>query len=478
MRGRRSRTVINYDQHGNMYKTLTPHGSNRMRNGNGYQGNQQNQQNHHYQNHQNHQNQQNHAAQNNNQNSSIQESAVVEKIVSRTMLLAKGQMKRLRAVLDERVEIHGRGNFPTISTKLIDLIRCVRTHLGAAQVRARDIRLNGGAASFVASSDDFTYADLDLIFPIQIDDESDENAEKTIFESIREAVFTTIRELMPDNIGKEKFDFETLKDVYIRKMIKVASDNDVWSLFSLNNEYGRCIELKFVNKMKRQFEFSVDSFQIHLDPLLDDFEGCEQKKVTIESMYGDIHQAINHLHERLIDTVKPEEIRGGGLLKYCHLIIRGYKAAKPWNCRKLERYMCSRFFIDFPDLNSQENKLRNYLDSHFGTSFNGVTYDQWSSSGSDTESEASTSQATSSSLLVTGQAKYDFLMLLYRVIDESTVCLMAHERHMTLNMIDRVAFQLSMQCYSPPNFSSGSSTPPRTTLFYLPPDAATWIPVI
>ncbi|ULU12479.1 hypothetical protein L5515_001707 [Caenorhabditis briggsae] len=456
---------------------LTPHGSNRMRNGNGYQGNQHTQQNQHYQNHQNHQSHQNHAAQNNNQNS-IQETAVVEKIVSRTMLLAKGQMKRLRAVLDERVEIHGRGNFPTISTKLIDLIRCVRTHLGAAQVRARDIRLNGGAASFVASSDDFTYADLDLIFPIQIDDESGENAEKTIFESIREAVFTTIRELMPDNIGKEKFDFETLKDVYIRKMIKVASDNDVWSLFSLNNEYGRCIELKFVNKMKRQFEFSVDSFQIHLDPLLDDFESCEQKKVTIESMYGDIHQAINHLHERLIDTVKPEEIRGGGLLKYCHLIIRGYKAAKPWNCRKLERYMCSRFFIDFPDLNSQENKLRNYLDSHFGTSFNGVTYDQWSSSGSDTESEASTSQATSSSLLVTGQAKYDFLMLLYRVIDESTVCLMAHERHMTLNMIDRVAFQLSMQCYSPPNFSSGSSTPPRTTLFYLPPDAATWIPVI
>lgn len=109
------------------------------------------------------------------------------------------------------------------------------------------------------------------------------------------------------------------------------------------------------------------------------------------------------------------------------------------------RYMCSRFFIDFPDLISQENKLRNYLDSHFGTSFNGATYDQWSSSGSDTDSEASTSQATTSSLLVTGQAKYDFLMLLYRVIDESTVCLMAHERNMSLNMIDRVAFQVRIR---------------------------------
>lgn len=452
---------------------LAPHGSNRMRNNQGYHGNHGNNQQHHNSSSSSHHHHHNHH-QNTNQGFNQEQP---EQIVSRTAILTKGQMKRLRAVLDERVEIHGRGNFPTVSTKLIDLVRCLRNYLGSVQVKAHDTRLNGGAASFVASSNDFSYADLDLIFPILID-ENDENAEKTIFDSIRDAVFMTIRELMPDNIGKEKFDFETLKDVYIRKMIKVSADSDKWSLFSLNNEYGRCIELKFVNKMRRQFEFSVDSFQIHLDPLLDDFNVCEQKTVTIESMFGDIHSAMNHLHERLIDTVKPEEIRGGGLLKYCHLIIRGYKAAKPWNCRKLERYMCSRFFIDFPDLMSQENKLRNYLDSHFGTSFNGATYDQWSSSGSDTDSEASTSQATTSSLLVTGQAKYDFLMLLYRVIDESTVCLMAHERHMTLNMIDRVAFQLSMQCYTPPNFSNGSSTPPRTTLFYLPPDAASWIPVI
>lgn len=128
------------------------------------------------------------------------------------------------------------------------------------------------------------------------------------------------------------------------KLIQVSTDNDKWSLFSLNNEYGRCIELKFVNKMRRQFEFSVDSFQIHLDPLLNELDECEQKKITIESMYGDVQQAMTHLHERLIDTVKPEEIRGGGLLKYCHLIIRGYKAAKPWNCRKLERFVV--FFLN------------------------------------------------------------------------------------------------------------------------------------
>ncbi|CAB3408575.1 unnamed protein product [Caenorhabditis bovis] len=386
--------------------------------------------------------------------------------VSRTTFLTKSQIKRLRAVLNEKFEIHGRGNFPIISCRLIDLIICLRNHLSDERVEPKNVKLNGGAASFVASSDDFTYADVDLIFAMDMAAQHTSDC----FDRVREAVFATIRELMPDNAGRDKFDVDTLKEAYLRKMIKVSNEHDTWSLFSLNNDYGKCIELKFVNKMRRQFEFSVDSFQICLDPLVEDFDAVEPKKVTIESMYGDVHQAMNHLHERLIDTIKPEEIRGGGLLKYCHLIIRGYKAARPGICRKLERYMCSRFFIDFPDVMSQEQKLRNYLESHFN---NGN--DQWSSSGEDTDSEASTSQATTSSFLAAGQAKYDFLMLLHRVINESTVCLMQHERQMTLNMIDRLAFQVSLQTYSTQAFSTPST---RTTLFYLPADANSWIPVI
>ncbi|KJH53310.1 hypothetical protein DICVIV_00433 [Dictyocaulus viviparus] len=185
----------------------------------------------------------------------------------------------------------------------------------------KSVKLNGGAASHVASADDFSYADLDLIFPMEVE-------------------------------NSDSFD-------------KVSGEDDRWSLFSLHNDFGRCIELKFVDKMRRQFEFSVDSFQITLDSLLDDFNAPEPK-VYIESMFGDVHQAMAHLHERLIDTRRPEEIRGGGLLKYCHLLTRGYKAARPSKCRQLERYMCSRFFIDFPDVVSQEQKLRNYLDNHFG----------------------------------------------------------------------------------------------------------------
>ena len=31
----------------------------------------------------------------------------------------------------------------------------------------------------------------------------------------------------------------------------------------------------------------------------------------------------------------------------------------------MERYMCSRFFIDFPDLTQQRTKLVKFLDNHF-----------------------------------------------------------------------------------------------------------------
>lgn len=108
--------------------------------------------------------------------------------------------------------------------------------------------------------------------------------------------------------------------------------------------------------------------------------------------------------------------------------------------------MCSRFFIDFPDIHSQESKLRAYLDNHFGNQ---------------------------------DQAKYEYLLLLYRVISESTVCLMSHERRQTLAMVDRLACQLSMNIYYNQSCFGGlCDHTPRQTLLYLPPNASYWIPVV
>ncbi|KAE9553336.1 hypothetical protein FO519_003449 [Halicephalobus sp. NKZ332] len=373
------------------------------------------------------------------------------------------QIDRLRSVLSESVEIHGRENFPTLEIALHDLIGRVRKQLGLAGVNLKCVKLNGGAASFVLANEQFQYCDLDLIFPISLSREED-------FDKVRDAVFDSLLSLMPVQVSKSNICADTLKDVYISKMVKVCNEEDKWSLFSLHNDYGKCIELKFVDKMRRQFEFSVDSFQITLDKLLDNLQ--EQKPVIVaESMFGDIRQALGHLNKRLIDTRAPEEIRGGGLLKYCHLLTRGYRATT--NCREMEKYMCSRFFIDFSDIQTQELKLICYLDNHFGNE---------------------------------DQMKLHYLQVLHKTIKESTICLMGHERRQTLQMVDRLRTQLEygmmfvnsnlsvacggmetpsgMSSPAPPStvstetVSSVPSSAGRSTILYWPPNSNFWIPVV
>ena len=94
------------------------------------------------------------------------------------------------------------------------------------------MKLNGGAATYVfANSDSFAFSDVDLIFPIELEADQD-------FERVREAVFDALLEMMPSSANKAAITPDTLRDVYIRKMVKVT-DGDRWSLFSLHNDYGR-----------------------------------------------------------------------------------------------------------------------------------------------------------------------------------------------------------------------------------------------
>lgn len=69
-------------------------------------------------------------------------------------------------MLSEQVEIHGRGNFPTLSVRLHDLILCVRDSLRSSGIGPKHVKMNGGAASFVLANEEFVYSDLDLIFPM------------------------------------------------------------------------------------------------------------------------------------------------------------------------------------------------------------------------------------------------------------------------------------------------------------------------
>ena len=101
--------------------------------------------------------------------------------------------------------------------------------------------------------------------------------------------------------------------------------------------------------------------------------------------------------------------------------MRDFQPTDADEFKALERYMCSRFFIDFPDVGEQQRKVEAYLHSHF---------------------------------VGEERCKYDYLMILRRVVDESTVCLMGHERRQTLNLISLLAFHVLAEQNAIPDASS------------------------
>ncbi|XP_037124895.1 terminal nucleotidyltransferase 5C-like [Syngnathus acus] len=639
--------------------------------------------------------------------------------------LTMEQLQALDKVLTEVIPIHGRGNFPTLQVSAKDIIRLVKDRLVERNIRVKDIRLNGAAASHILVRDNgLDVRDLDIIFGVELPRQED-------FQVIKEVVLGSLRDLLPCGVNRHKITCLTMKEAYVPKMVKVFNEHDRWSLISLSNNRAKTVGLRFVSALRRQFEFSVDSFQIILDRILESYwesdrrhaskvfsddqkliskgsergneegaqsgvtqvnsdmassgqtgrrseaveekdlagaEKCEEQElasedvhfkqeeqeidtrsqenivleqsddkedfskgspvvssptcaclklqvqdeashsrisitalvskssmqdcvqvesaspnlqeshhefsspppakktcsmspevvpdycpspklqrkmsrkmicspekwslltdvsdmttqlfapieippqmkspsedgahgtassqrsatdvsglqvgpetnqapditvrpkhsrkppdydtgghthevnvgltqdetpplscglgswgssVTVEAecMYGDFNQAMEHLRHRLIATHHPEEIRGGGLLKYSHLLVRNFRPASETEIKSLEKYMCSRFFIDFSDVKEQQRKIEAYLHCHF------------------TGSEES--------------AKYDYLMTLWRVIDESTVCLMGYERRQTLNMITVLALRVLGEQNAIPNAAN-------VTCFYQP----------
>ncbi|XP_013885122.1 protein FAM46A [Austrofundulus limnaeus] len=344
-------------------------------------------------------------------------------------VLSWEQVQRLDSILTGTIPIHGRGNFPTLEMQPRHIVKAVRTRMEENLIHVRDVRLNGSAASHVLHEDSgLGYKDLDLIFCADLKGQNE-------FQTVKNIVLDCLLDFLPDCVKKEKITPLTLKEAYVQKMVKVCNDSDRWSLISLSNNRGKNVELKFVDSLRRQFEFSVDSFQIKLDSLLLFYECSENPMAetfhpTImgESVFGHFSQALDHLHHKIICTRNPEEIRGGGLLKYCHLLVRGFRPASESEMKSLQRYMCSRFFIDFPDISEQQRKLESYLQNHF---------------------------------VGLEDRKYDYLLTLHGVVNESTVCLMGHERRQTLGLIAMLAVRVLAEHNVIPNVA-------KVTCYYQP----------
>jgi len=295
-----------------------------------------------------------------------------------TQALSYNQITKLEEVLKRPVEIHSRNNFPKLTVLPLKLAKAVKEKLNGDGIVVHDVRLNGSAASYCIVDDktnSVQYKDLDLIFHVTIRGERD-------FHFIKEHVLHSLLNFFPVGISKDRLTICALEEAYVHKQVKVNTgyqNGDRWSLISLHNDASQNLDLKFVDKMNRQYQFSTDSFQIYLDSYfqLDGLDCIQNGTVELKSTffptvlassaYGNFSEAEYHLNNRLIKTKSPEEIRGGGLFKYCNLLSQQYK---PLNCEEIEsqeRTMCTRFFIDFSEPSRQSSELLKYFHSHFAS---------------------------------------------------------------------------------------------------------------
>ncbi|CAG5110569.1 Oidioi.mRNA.OKI2018_I69.chr2.g4955.t1.cds [Oikopleura dioica] len=353
-----------------------------------------------------------------------------------TAKLKFGEIKKLQKILDKSHEIHGKGNFPTIEVEPTALIKDIHAKLGEAGITVAHVKLNGSCASHIIShDDDIGFKDIDIIFNLAstIDhparDRLNESTtcrtikkrkrtkeEEQRWTTVRDTVMSVLLSYLPKDIRRDRLTTDIMVSAYVNKLIKISNETDKWSLISLSNENGRNLELKFVESMRRQFEFSVDSFQITLDSYLtytsvtDKMDASFFPLIEVESVFGSFEEARSHLINRKIVTRSPEEIRGGGLLRYCNLLTRDFTVEEPADVQKLQSIMCSRFFIDFPEIETQTRKIKSYLAAHFNS-----------------DDELS--------------LRFNFMLSLQAVVNDSTICLMSQERQEVLNLIMSLAQQ-------------------------------------
>jgi len=182
------------------------------------------------------------------------------------------QVQALDKVLTEVIPIYGRGNFPTLEVRAKDMIRVVRERLAERSIMVRDVRLNGSTASHVMLRDNgLGHRDLDIVFGVDVARQED-------FQVIKEVVLGILRDLLPCGVNRRKITWLTMKEAYVQKMVKVFNEHDRWSLIALSNNHSKTIGLRFVSSLRRQFEFSVDSFQIILDRLLESYWESDRRQ--------------------------------------------------------------------------------------------------------------------------------------------------------------------------------------------------------
>jgi hypothetical protein len=148
-----------------------------------------------------------------------------------TSILNLSQTKRLFSLLDSPILISSQSTLPTLTVIPSIFLIKLKNEAKQRDLYLHDIRLSGGAASFVLDpTGDLAFRDLDFL--ISVNDVTSESN----WSNIKQAVFASLPLINTENQC-------LCTEIYTDKMIRIINEHDRWGLISLRNADGRNLEL-------------------------------------------------------------------------------------------------------------------------------------------------------------------------------------------------------------------------------------------
>lgn len=157
-------------------------------------------------------------------------------------ILNLSQSKRLFTLLDSPILISSQSTLPILTVIPSVFLLRLKTEARLRGLYLHDLRLSGGAASFVLDpTGDLAFRDVDFLISL-----ADVSSETTWF-NLKQAVLASLP--LSDRIRREE-NAHLCTELYTEKMIRIVNDQDRWGLISLRNSEGRNLEL--VHRMRRE----------------------------------------------------------------------------------------------------------------------------------------------------------------------------------------------------------------------------------
>lgn len=279
-------------------------------------------------------------------------------------VLTSWQARQLKSFLSKEFFLSDKSGKLTIKISLEGFLKRLQhiVEQKKIQIPCDGLRLVGGCASMILSLEEGNEARLDdfMVNDIDIDFHVGSNIP---FFHILECEEDCLSSFLEEQTGTH-LDLRTICDSFFFEMIRVNTEEESWSLITVGNvDTGFHLDLRFIEKTKRSYAFSSDSFSILLNPLFSVYSINIPNPIPFESDYGDVYEALHHLKSRKLKTKNPEQIRRG-IFRICLELSKGRTFETQEEEQEMRFIFTKTFIKEFHDPDIFSTMLSKFLVKH------------------------------------------------------------------------------------------------------------------